>query len=189
MGGPTFPGFRARVLNAVAGLLSGPRGRRLLLDLVASGHRVSIGPSRSVTILADGGEAASVDQRGSRTPGVGSDVVIGLDPEWRSVHVYDRSGRALQPGRHPGGPRGLIHARHDVAGTNAGTRPVTDAAYDNGEEQQTIDTGDLTENDLREEHRVDAVSGQAAPRRDGHGGTVSPFPPSLPSMPRHLRPL
>lgn len=183
MGGPTFPGFRLRVLNAVAGLLSRPRGRRLVLDLVASGHRVSIGPSRRVAILADGGEAASVDRPGSHTPGVGSDVVIGLDPEWRSVRVYDRSGNVLSDRDVIRVGHELIHARHAVAGTSAESLPATDAAYENREEEQTIDTGDLTENDLREEHRVDAAPGRPAPRRHGHGGSVSPFPASLPSLP------
>jgi hypothetical protein len=57
----------------------------------------------------------------------------------------------------------LIHARHNQAGRNLRQlHPTTDASFGNREEEQTIDTGDLTENMLREEHGLKG-------KRFGHG--------------------
>ncbi|MDS0133305.1 MULTISPECIES: M91 family zinc metallopeptidase [unclassified Amycolatopsis] len=186
--GRTYPGFRERVLAALAALMSRRHGRRLVVELAAGSHRVRIEPSEAVALLQDGGETQALDQAGAHNPHTGSDVVIRLDPAWSAVHVLDAHGAALTVPDVVRVGHELIHARHDIAGTNASTRPAADPAYDNREEENTIETGDLTENQLREEHHVDARPGQPAPRRHGHHGygrSLDPLP-SLPSVPRRL---
>ncbi|HLP89366.1 MAG TPA: M91 family zinc metallopeptidase [Nostocaceae cyanobacterium] len=56
----------------------------------------------------------------------------------------------------------LIHARHNAAGHSRLHLPATDSNYTNSEEEKTIATGSLTENDLRTEHKL--------PLRYGHQG-------------------
>lgn len=185
--GRTYPGFRERVLAALAALMSRRHGRRLVVELAAGSHRVRIEPSEAVALLQDGGETQALDQTGAHDPHTGSDVVIRLDPAWHEVHVLDAHGAALTVPDLVRVGHELIHARHDTAGTNA-SGPATDPAYDNREEENTIETGDLTENNLREEHHVDARPGQPAPRRHGHHGygrSLDPLP-RIPSVPRRL---
>ncbi|WP_103355390.1 M91 family zinc metallopeptidase [Amycolatopsis sp. CA-128772] len=186
--GRTYPGFRERVLAALAALMSRRHGRRLVVGLAAGPHRVRIEPSEAVALLQDGGETHAFDQAGAHDPHTGSDVLITLDPAWSEVHVLDAHGASLNVPDFVRVGHELIHARHDTAGTNARTQPVADLAYDNHEEENTIETGDLTENQLREEHHVDARPGQPAPRRHGHGGygrSLDPLP-RIPSTPRRL---
>jgi hypothetical protein len=186
--GRTYPGFRERVLAALAALMSRRHGRRLVVELAAGSHRVRIEPSVAVGLVEDWGETQALDRDGAHDPHTGSDVVVRIDPEWRQVNALDAHGAPLTVPDVVRLGHELIHARHYTTGTSARDQPATDTAYHNREEENTIETGNLTENQLREEHHVDAQPGQPAPRRHGHSGygrSLDPLP-RIPSVPRRL---
>ncbi|MBT3219955.1 MAG: hypothetical protein HN348_12770 [Proteobacteria bacterium] len=62
----------------------------------------------------------------------------------------------------------LIHAKHAAEGTYTKNDTATERGYKNLEEQRTIATGKINENQLRREHN----QGQ----RSGHSGRDTRFP-------------
>ncbi|MEV6830271.1 hypothetical protein [Amycolatopsis sp. NPDC051102] len=66
--GRTYPGFRERVLAALATLMSSRHGRRLVVEPAAGPHRVRIEPSEAVALLEDGGETHALDAAGAHDP-------------------------------------------------------------------------------------------------------------------------
>ena len=95
--------------------------------------------------------------RGSRLadgrPAEGDDSIVGLDPEIgnQDVEVQDAKGRWVADPVFIILGHELIHARHIAAGT-LDPRKAPNNAYRMREEERTIATDEISENDLRREH-------------------------------------
>lgn len=171
-------GFRPAVLAAFGRLLSRPAGRRLVLDLVNGPHLVVIqawtGPMQEP---ADTTSSSGAQRTAGGAPGQGAGATIRLRPNLLTdqVFVHGNHGRRIESPLFITIGHELIHAWRNAQGRNEGSQPPTDPAYDNAEEEQTIAAGNLTENDLRHEHRL--------PARHGH----QPFL-EFPTIPRIRRP-
>jgi hypothetical protein len=162
--GNAFSGFRARVLEMAAKLLSKPDGRRLLCDFLNSGHEVSIRPS-SKPIAGGFSTKNPADGRPSRgKPGAGTWTTINVDPSLSEtdVKVYDKAGQEIAAPMFVNLAHELIHARHIVLGVNKVKQKARNQKFGNAGEEETIKTGELSENDIRAEHGL--------PERLGHNG-------------------
>ncbi len=161
------PAFRQGVLECIAQLLSKPKGRELLLGLLAANHRVFISWDRSGPTRVFDDDNVDVtrprDPKGAATAGKGSDTTIMLARDLSNPGgIFGPSGLPDFNPEFIAIGHELIHARHFVAGEDQKAVAPKDKNYDDAEEERTIATGDLTENMLRAEHDL-------APRY-GHRG-------------------
>ena len=169
--GHQHPGFKARVLGALATLLSRPHGRRLIGDLVASGRPIQVVPSVKRETLyspTDDGCRTVEDAAGAPTGGV-----VEVDPMLADTTSYDQDYNKLPSPAFITLGHELIHARHASLGLAAPheAKPKVADDYDELEEEETIATGNphdqergVTENMLRDEHDLRP--------RFGHQGTL-----------------
>ena len=155
--GKQHPGFNATVLERLGNLMTGPKGRELILGLVFGGQPVIIRPSRQ---QHDGG--ADTEEMGGGEGGHAAAVELDPDLNDDTLKVFDNSGAEIQEPAFITLGHELIHARHITTGTDEYDKAAEDPKYGNKEEEETIADGDLTENDLRHE--------QGLPSRYGHAG-------------------
>lgn len=169
--GTEYAGFRARVIAHFGSLLSRPVGRRLVMGLLEGSNTVTIvpGPPGMVAGAARGqGSLENADG----TAGAGGDSTIILEAGLTDTDMvcFDRDGNEI------GAPvftilgHELIHARHNAAGRNRRQSPSTDAAYSNLEEEETVASGDLTENMIRAEHGIEGTRHGSGGRDTRQGG-------------------
>jgi hypothetical protein len=179
--GSKYASFSTIVMRQIRALLSGPAGRRLLLDFLNSNQLVCIRPRASFPggFRADG-DREHWQQKNPRKPGAGGFAYVEMD-EFVSntdLRVVDADGRPIAMPLFIALGHELIHARHVVTGRRQGGPPKDAHKYasddprdpDNREEEATIGDGELTENDLRAEHGL--------PLRRGHGGSDARYPPT-----------
>lgn len=161
--GVAHPGFRARVLPMFARLLSRPTGRRLLHDLIVGAHLVKIVPSDS-RVGAQARTTLPALENADGSAGAGAITMVEVDEDLSDTDLvaFDAAGNEIASPAFIVLGHELIHAQHNQRGRNANSLPGSTKAYPNGEEEQTIASGDLTENDLRAEHGVEL--------RHGHRG-------------------
>ncbi|HAX84708.1 MAG TPA: hypothetical protein DCY91_00205, partial [Cyanobacteria bacterium UBA11370] len=175
--GTAHGGFKDKILEQFGKLLSRPIGRRLVMDLVNGSQTVTIQPSSHRLIATTGqftNDAFEINNPGgTRRAGSGSSCVIEIDADLQddSIKAYDAVGNEIDSPVFIVLGHELIHAQHittgEVRGTvNSGGRPVldpaSDPAYGIAEEEDTIATGSLTENGLRNEHGIDERYGHDA---------------------------
>lgn len=157
----TYPGmqeariFRERMTDCLDMLMTRPAGLELIMRIMDDTETVTI--TADETQLGTGGDAGR-ERQSNGTPGPGSDSTVfippGLDDE--DIVAYDQAGNEISAPVWLILGHELIHAAHNSAGTNArGETWTIDSSYGNLEEEETISTGDLTENDLREQAGVD----------------------------------
>jgi hypothetical protein len=96
--------------------------------------------------------------------GAGDDSFVNLDPNVGDgdLKVHDAAGNDISDPVYIFLGHELIHARHIAAGVVDTGAPV-DASYGIKEDETTIATGRLSENDLRSEHGLT--------KRHDHGGS------------------
>ncbi|MBE9129621.1 MULTISPECIES: eCIS core domain-containing protein [unclassified Coleofasciculus] len=163
--GNDYGGFQDKILEQFGKLLSRPTGRLLVIDLVNASQTVTIRPSTAQ--IYGGAHAirggAGTLENADGTPGTGGTTTIEIDPNLGDddVVVYDAAGNEIPLPIFITLGHELIHAQHNAAGQNRRNLPASDAAYSNKEEEETIATGSLTENDLRNEHNLDERHGHA----------------------------
>jgi len=163
--GNAHAGFRAKVLDYLGKLMSAANGRTLVTSMVNSSHKLTIQPSNGQLL---GGGAASTTTDGlvgtDGKKGSGADATIELDPDLNddTVVVNDKDGNEISDPAYIVLGHEMIHAQHDAEGTNQKHFAPTDASYGDLEEEQTIATGDMSENALRDDAGL--------PHRSGHGG-------------------
>jgi hypothetical protein len=189
-------GFRTLTLERLARLMSRPNGQRLVEAVVTGAHHVTIvavpgagmegTQAQSVRGLSiDGAQVRPNVENvpglgeiltGGYHPGPGTEIVISMDPSMTddSLVVEGAGGRAIAEPMFLALGHELIHARHGAAGQDTSALPVSEPGdphhFDNSEEENTITRHrsrlDITENDLRAEHRLPArVSHRAGDRR------------------------
>lgn len=167
--------FQKMVLAKLGTLLARKQGRQLLQGLAAGGHEVMIAP---LADAAEGAHALPENRREterdlkSGKAGKGSKVFVYVDPNLSddTVKAFDADFEELaNPGFLVLGHE-LIHAKHMVEGTTApkGEKPLIDPEYHELEEEETIASGKISENALRQEHGLKA--------RFGHEGKETGFP-------------
>ena len=164
--GTDHPGFKTMVEGQLAKLMSKPVGRRLLATIVNGSQQVTIRPSDSQ--IYGGANAirggAGTLENADGTAGAGGTTIIQIDANLTDTDavVYDSAGNEISLPVFITLGHELIHAKHNAEGRNRRNLAATDSDYSNREEEETIATGDLTENDLRTEHGLTL--------RQGHGG-------------------
>jgi len=161
--GNAHNGFKDKIVTQFGKLLSKPQGRGLVIGLVNGSQTVTIRPTsaRSVALATRG--AGSLENADG-TAGAGGTTTIEIDADLgdKDVVAYDAAGKEIASPVFVILGHELIHAQHNAAGQNRRNLPASDPAYSNKEEEETIATGSLTENDLRSEHGID--------KRHGHRG-------------------
>jgi hypothetical protein len=168
--GGAHAGFKATVLPRLGTLMSKPKGRELITGLVNGGKKCTIRPAPGKVF--GGAETNAVGGLGAGAPGVvtggvaggGADSFVDLDASVgdADVKVHDAAGNDIADPVYIFLGHELIHARHIAAGGVDMGAP-SDASYGIKEEETTIATGGLNENDLRDEHGLT--------KRHDHGGT------------------
>lgn len=103
---------------------------------------------------------------GGHHPGPGAAMAINMDPTMTDdrLVVEAAGGRAVTEPMFMAPGHELIHARHGAAGQDTSALPASEPGdphhFDNSEEEDTITRHrgrqDITENDLRAEHRLPA---------------------------------
>ena len=157
--GGAHAGFKAATLPRIGMLMSKPKGRELVTGLVNGAKTCTIRPSPgkvfagAQTSAAGGFGAGAPGVRNGAAKGAGDDSFIDLDPNVGDgdVKVHDAAGNDIADPVYIFLGHEMIHARHIAAG-EADLGAPADASYDLKEEEITISTGALTENDLRAEH-------------------------------------
>jgi hypothetical protein len=162
--GTAHAGFKDMIMGLFGTLMSRPAGRGMVVRLINGSQTVTIKPTPRRMIGSASRGAGSV-QNPDGTAGAGGTSTIMLDDDLRddSLTVSDASGAPIPAPVWSVLGHELIHAEHNAAGRNRRNLPSTDAAYPNREEQETIETGSLSEGTLRQEHGL--------PGRHGHGVT------------------
>jgi hypothetical protein len=162
--GVVHAGFKNMVMGLFGTLLSAPAGRGLVTRLVNGSQAVTVMPTPRRMIGSANRGARSVENADG-TAGAGGTSTIMIDDDLRddSLTVSDEHGAQIAAPVWTVLGHELIHAEHNAAGRNRRNQASTDAAYPNREEQETIQTGSLSENTLRGEHGL--------PNRHGHGVT------------------
>ncbi len=163
--GTAHAGFKTMIIDQLAKLMSKPVGRTLLAGIVNGSNKVTIQPS--ATQIYGGANAtrgAGTLENADGTAGAGGTTMIQVDANLKDedVMVYDKAGKEIGLPIFITLGHELIHAKHNSEGRNRREKVATDAAYSNMEEEETIATGTLTENNLRTEHGLTL--------RHGHGG-------------------
>lgn len=162
--GKSHGGFRDKILLQLGKLLSHPAGRKLVTGLVNGSQTVTILPTARRSIAA-ARRGAGAEENADGTAGAGSSTSIRIDADLKDTDAvaFDKDGKQIFSPVFIILGHELIHAQHNAAGRNRTSQPaVTNPAFDNREEEETIETGSLTENDLRSENNI--------PRRFGHRG-------------------
>lgn len=157
-----YPGFQDKVLKALKRLMTTPSGRTLLKALAEGGYKVTIRPS------AHGLATTGRNNDANAKNGKGTGSTIYFDPHFgdRTIKVFDKDGNELATPFFLALGHELIHAFHNEKGTNARDQVPSNAAWDNKEEENTINGAKgVTENKLRKEHGLG--------KRFGHGGKVT----------------
>jgi len=157
--GGAHAGFKAATLPRIGTLMSKPKGRELVTGLVNGSKTCTIRPSAGKVFA--GAQTGATGGFGAGAPGVlngaakgaGDSSFIDLDPNVGDgdVKVHDAAGNDIADPVYIFLGHEMIHARHIAAGEVDMGAPA-DASYDIKEEEITIATGGLTENDLRTEH-------------------------------------
>jgi hypothetical protein len=164
--GTDHPGFKMMVQGQLAKLMSKPVGRRLLATIVNGSQQVTIRPSDSQ--IYGGANAirggAGTLENTDGTAGTGGTTIIQIDANLTDSDavVFDSAGNEISLPVFITLGHELIHAKHNAEGRNRRNLAATNSDYSNREEEETIATGDMTENDLRTEHGLTL--------RNGHGG-------------------
>ena len=163
-GGVVHAGFKNMVIGLFGTLLSAPAGRGMVLRLVNGSQTVTVKPTPRRMIGSANRGAGSLENADG-TAGAGGTSTIMIDDDLRddSLTVTGASGAQIAAPVWTVLGHELIHAEHNAAGRNRRNQASTDAAYPNREEQETIQTGALSENTLRGEHGL--------PNRHGHDVT------------------
>ena len=185
--GREHSGFRRKTLKQLGKLFSKPKGRELITKLIKGNHRVAIVPSendnhndaraepthQSAFESEDGNPGArgitTSEQEKISKLNYGSSTIIKIDPrlnDSRCNFVVDDKGTSKDTPVFITLGHELIHAKHNSEGRNKRKLHAPKEArkgYSNKEEFQTIQSGEITENDLRNEHGL--------PRRFTHQGT------------------
>jgi hypothetical protein len=161
--GVAHPGFAANMLAACGQLMSKASGRALLVGLINGSQLVTIQPtsSRRIAAARRGGSGTLENADGTAGPGGGTTIMFDDDFDDTRVNVFDAAGHQIAEPLFTSIGHELIHAKHNAEGRNRRNLASTDAAYPNREEQETIETGTLTENTLRAEHGLPARHGHA----------------------------
>lgn len=163
--GTDHSGFQAEILAHMAKLLAKPVGRGLVTNLVNGATAVTIRPSSSQ--IYGGGNAirggSGTLENTDGTAGSGGTTIIQIDPGLKDsdVVVYDKDGNEINLPVFITLGHELIHAQHNSEGRNRRNNTASDTSYSNQEEEETIATGGLTENDLRTEHGMTLRHGHA----------------------------
>jgi hypothetical protein len=168
--GGVHAGFQASTLKRIGTLMAKPKGRELITTLTNSGKKCTIRPSSAK--IGGGANTNAVGGFGPDKPsmmtggtkGGGDDAFVNLDPNVGDddIKVHDAKGNEISDPVYIFLGHELIHATHIQTG-EVDMTPV--AGYDIKEEQSTIATGALNENDLRDEHGLK--------KRYGHTGRDS----------------
>ena len=168
--GGAHAGFKATTLTRIGMLMSAPKGRELITGLVNGAKKCTIRPAPGKVFGGASTDAAG--GLGAGAPGVvtagkkgaGDDSFVDLDAGVGDgdIKVHDAAGADISDPVYIFLGHELIHARHIAAGEVDMGAP-TDASYGIKEEETTIATGALSENDLRAEHGLT--------KRHDHGGS------------------
>lgn len=168
--GGAHPGFQATTLPRIGMLMSKPKGRELITGLVNGSKKCTIRPAPGK--LYGGASTDAAGGLGAGAPGVvtagkkgaGDDSFVDLDANVGDgdIKVHDAAGNDIADPVYIFLGHELIHARHISAGEVDMGAPA-DASYGIKEEETTIATGGLSENDLRAEHGLT--------KRHDHGGS------------------
>jgi hypothetical protein len=164
--GTAFPGFREKILKAIQRLLTVTTGRQLINNLESGGHDVTIQPDPAVRANANSTATTNDALRSGTTPGTGATSTLSIDPNQsnRTQRAFDRDGNPISFPFFINLGHELIHAMHNQRGENDQTNGApSDPAYDDREEEQTIDGPGISENALRRQFGFR--------RRFGHGIT------------------
>jgi hypothetical protein len=155
-------GFKDKILEQFGKLLSRPTGRRLVIGLVNESKTVTIRPT-STRRVASASRGSGSLENADGTAGTGGTSTIEIDADLGDddVKAYDAEGNEIASPVFIILGHELIHAQHNAAGRNRRNLAASDGAYSNKEEEETIATGSLTENDLRHEHDIDERHGHA----------------------------
>jgi hypothetical protein len=170
--GKVHPGFQQKVLSLLALLLSRPKGRQLILELMKSPKMCTIRPAKESYPGGAGTQARKSLQnqgapgllRADGHPGAGDASFVELDASVgdHDIKVHDAAGRPIADPVYIILGHELIHARHIGAGT-VDSHPLPEAGPNAVQDDKiTISTGDLTENDLRREHGLPKRHGYSA---------------------------
>jgi hypothetical protein len=161
--GVAHPGFAAHMLAACGQLMSKPAGRGLLVGLIGGSQLVTIQPTstRSIAAARRGGPGTLENLDGSAGTGGTTTIMFDDDFDDKRVDVFDAAGKRIAEPLFTSIGHELIHAKHNAEGHNRRNLPSTSTAYPNLEEQETIETGALSENTLRAEHGLPARRGHA----------------------------
>lgn len=155
-------GFKTKMLTQFAKLMSKPTGRGLVIGLVNGSQTVTIRPTEKQRIAsASRGSGSVLKSDGSANTGGTTTINIDDNLSDDKVVAFDKDGKEIASPVFLILGHELIHAVHNAAGKNKRNLAASASAWGNKEEEETIATGDLTENDLRAEHDLGV--------RFGHG--------------------
>jgi hypothetical protein len=168
--GGAHAGFKAATLPRIGMLMAKPKGRELITGLANGAKKCTIRPgvgkvhggASTDAVGGLGAGAAGVVTGGKKGAGADSFVTLDASVGDGDIKVHDDAGNDISDPVYIFLGHELIHARHIAAGEVDMGAPA-DAAYGIKEEEATIATGGLSENDLRAEHGLT--------KRHGHGGT------------------
>ena len=162
-------GFALKIIGYFETLLSMEKGRLLVITLANGTQTVTIQPEGATKYASsESCQAADHKLAEEQKP---TDAIIFIDPGMgdETLTAFDEAyNEIFQPPFVTLGHE-LIHALHFTTGTAAtGKDPITHPDYHDYEEEQTIASGELTENMIRGEHGF--------PARFGHVGKDQRFP-------------
>lgn len=163
--GKQYGGFKAKIVSAITKLLQQPTGRALLFRLTGGGQTVTIRPGGTEDEASAGpswrmnneenGESGEWEQKDVK-PGKGTDVTVLIPHAMNdgTMKTYNSDFELMDQPLFITLGHELIHAEHMTLGVTyaKSEAPLTDPEYTNLEEETTIDTGPVSENELRKEH-------------------------------------
>lgn len=165
--GHAHGGFRATTLARLGMLMTRPKGRELVVDLVTGAKTCTIRPAPGEVSAGAQTDPVHGFDLGPGTMangknGPGDDSVVNVDVNWTDdrSRVYDAAGKLIANPVYIILGHELIHARHLAAGAIDMSGRADEAKA--REEEITISTGTLTENDLRAEHGLAGRHGHRA---------------------------
>jgi len=163
--GVKHAGFKAKIIDKIAKLMSKPVGRKLVSSLAAGGQLVTVRPSDAK--IYGGANAirggAKTLEKADGSSGGGGTTIIQIDPNVSDtdIEVKDAAGNDISDPVFIILGHEMIHATHNQAGRNRRQLAATDNKYSNREEEQTVEGAGLTENALRAEHHLKARKGSS----------------------------